>query len=433
MKRHSLVFWTLAITSAAALAACGSHETSATSAAGSGGSSSGSQALPLDPTDYDSTRDPIRSFYDSDVPTYWATWGLPPLARRSHVIEDGGGDYRQPFAGLAQAFDANAFTNGVELATLPKSFVQQATTQLMTGAAPWDACIFALRAMVDASDQAVFTEGATAALVAQTAADLRAVFVAVFTAADIDALAPTGQKQFDAATPPNFPDEVCSATAYESPVAAADGGDAGDGGEGGTDDHNTASKVAWVDISNAHDWDVTYNAACIAVAVGACASEADPQIFDSPEADCELYNTLSKNLGAKPGQLGGYESNRDTWFKARGYCGARAWSGPFETACAEAFSAWQRGCDLFIDYKNPDPKKSGHTEHVEHVNWGGPGSGDSCDLDTRSWGQQSSVHYGGGNFSGKSDAQRYGGPGSSGAWLGETHSAHLTYYCKCQH
>src|SRR4051812_27267820 len=89
------IAWLVAIFGAL-LPACGNP-------AGSGGNDAGvvvDAAVAIgpraDPTDYDARRIPIRDEYARDVPGYWATAGLPPLARLAGQLENLGQDPSVP-------------------------------------------------------------------------------------------------------------------------------------------------------------------------------------------------------------------------------------------------------------------------------------------------------------------------------------------------
>lgn len=371
---------------------------------------------PIDPTDYEADRSAVATFYNSWGPNYWTDYGIPPLARLADLREGLGQVPWTAFDGMQAAFDQNKLHEALERGQFAPAFAQPLQSHISGGDSPWVAVLGTYRDLVRELDQARVTGGTNypQAQIIQYA--LYGSFLQIFNVALLSPLAPVPVKEFDVPPPTNrldwvdihFSDFFTSVPLTTTPPLP--------------DDTNTTRRVAWTNI-NGVLWTTTYSAACIAVSVGASAHKLG---LSPRDIDCVEYNELSRSLGAKAGQLGGYHSGAAKYYASKGYSCDSAWSGPFESAVEEARKALARGCDVALHYLSADGKKA-HEEMVTGMTVNADGS---AKVETLAWGQGASVTVTGGEFSGKSDGQRYRAAGEAKSYLEGKGTATFYYYCK---
>ena len=160
-----------------------------------------------------------------------------------------------------------------------------------------------------------------------------------------------------------------------------------------------------------NSWPTTHDAQCAALATGASAWKLGllPRLVT-----CQLWDELSQELGAGPGNSGATPAAQAAWYAARGYSCTLATEGILESAAAEADKALARGCDVRLRYIGADG--SAHTEVITAID-PIPDSDGAYKVMTLSWGQLASVTVRAGRYSGKTDANRYppylGAPGTA--------------------
>jgi hypothetical protein len=373
--------------------------------------------LERDPTDYRRDRPTMEQFYKADPLGYWASYGLPPLARLAEALQGDGEDAAQVFSGIAQDFRESEFLAALERRTLPSDFASHATPVLEQGGTAWEAFLAGTRNLVQELDIVRAEQGPSAPRLAQITASLRTVMEISFTPAGLAVLAPEGSKVFTTERPPPA-NPVCQAgtdpfTSTPAPPSPA------------PDDQDTSTSIAWDKIEFI-TWRTTYNAACVAHAFGACGAKLG--LFDN-QVTCKEWNEFSQAVGAVPGQLGSNMDKACNWFRTQGYCCSTAQNGQGSTACAEAAAALRRGCDVMLHYESSDHTKA-HVEMVRGFVSGSPDNGE-CSVLTLSWGKSSSVTYDNGTFSGKRDGRRYRQPGETSSYLEGSGIGTLYYYCRC--
>jgi len=89
--------------------------------------------IPLDNTEYNSDRAAVAQFYDRDPIQYWATYGLPALARLAIMRNEVKADPYAPFQGFLQGFDASRFVTLLNNNELPPVIATNVAQQLAAG------------------------------------------------------------------------------------------------------------------------------------------------------------------------------------------------------------------------------------------------------------------------------------------------------------
>ena len=382
--------------------------------------------IPLDLTDYNRDRPAVAAFYHRDPVAYWATFGIPALARLSIMRQNLGLDPWISFEGFLQAFDTNKFLTSLKKDEIPPPLRTLVTNELAQGASLTNAFLKSLVALVSSGDSTNCLEAF------RTNCLMTNSYVPVFTKVMTNAMstnkwggwAPLTNKTLfhqDQLTnyAPNWIDQHGSDSYARNtrPVASTN------------DDSNTTFHINWDAITTSSTWNTTYDAACAAVAVGASLAKLGAI---STNTTCQFWNDLSRLLGATPGTLGAFASDISDFYGTLGYGCNQAYDGPFESAAAEAKKALERGCDVQIYYYSLDGSR-GHTEIVTGITID-PNNSSNATISTLSWGSSATVTYTGsvtgGEFSGKSDGQAYRKPGETDSYLEQTGISVIRYYCK---
>lgn len=376
----------------------------------------------LDPTDYDANRVAIEQFYHRDFLNYWERHGLPATARLDLLLDNSRNGTTSAFAALKAVFDRGAFVSALEAGELPALFTTLYRQRIDAGMEPWPAATRAIRELVIAADLEREIDMPDDRDMAPTEI-LASVFSVAFPqAAELYAPSAAGKQPKVPLEPPQDP--VCQpgSNAFEPMVTSR---------PPGTDDNDTSSTRDWTDISGIL-WDTTYNASCVAQAVGPCAAKLGIR-GDGISGDtmtCSDWNDLSRAVGAVERGPGGTRMSKvNEWFRGKGYCASIAYDGLFESACDEARKAHARGCNVLMHYSDPN----GGSAHVEMVRSLSTNADDSekCTVATFSWGQRETVGYDRGSYSGKTDGRRYRNQNEAKSYLEGTGNAKLYYYCPC--
>ena len=373
------------------------------------------QKIPQDPTDYDFDRPFVAEFYQSDPQGYWALHGFPALSRLSNQLEDLAINPLGAFDGISSAFDEPSFLGALETGDLPQDFIGQVNAFLDLGLSTLEALLESIRLFVRELDSLDPVEDAQR--ISEIHQTFATVFKVAFTPSEIETLAPEAQKEFSTDPPPN------GGNSYDRHEFDSFSRDL-DTPTPGPDDNDTSTERKWTEITTVH-WKTTYNASCVAQAVGPSAAKLG---ILKEKMTCKDWNDLSRKLGADEGEAGASQSDVAAWYRGHGYGCSRAWDGLFESACEEAKKALDRGCDVVMRYRSPDDTK-GHQEMVTGITVDSSDD-EKCTVTTLSWGQAATVTYDSGNYSDKSDGMRYRQEGEDKSYLERDGSAFLLYYCK---
>lgn len=383
--------------------------------------------IPLDDTDYNRDRLAVAQFYERDPIQYWATYGIPALARLSLLQADPQADPINPFRGFLQGFLTNRLIALLDSGDLPEVFATNVNKQLAAGAPITNAVVKTITDLVREHDATncldLFRTNCL-----QTNA-LSPVFKKVLTNSwssnSWTGVAPGTNKlvfstnQFTNTLGPKWIDThgTHGFTTNSRPVRPP------------VRDTNTVTKVKWTNITSSTFTDTTYDGACASLAVGASLAKMGVIGDDS---SAYFWNELSRLLGAQPGTLGAYSTDIAAFYETVGYGASAAYDGPIESAVEEAKKALDRGCDVQICYYNSDRTK-GHTEFVTGITID-PANSSRATISTLSWGSGATVTYtgsaSGGTFSGKSDGSLYRKSTETVSYLEQTGTARLHYFCK---
>ncbi|HXR06892.1 MAG TPA: hypothetical protein VN765_06150, partial [Candidatus Acidoferrum sp.] len=187
----------------------------------------------------------------------------------------------------------------------------------------------------------------------------------------------------------------------------------------GSGNTNTSTHTPWGQITYP-PLNVSYNAACAALATGASLAKMDPAFPKSTTP--QFWNEFSMQLGASTTTIGATVDAIDAYYNTLGFSSVQAYDGPFESALQEAYNALARGCDVTLHYQSSDDKDA-HIEMVTGINMINSQQGT---VQTLSWGQTSSTTYTSGQWSGKEDGSKYGAQ----SWLNGG-SGRATFYYHC--
>jgi hypothetical protein len=377
---------------------------------------------PRDPTDYAADRSAVAAFYAFNPGPYWVNFGIPALARLADVRSGFGLDPWATFDGLQPAFDPNRFFAAFEQRQFPPDFANRIQRRLDQGAPGWLALAGTYRELIGELDAARAAGPAGDPRVQEIRQMLGMTFPQCFAPEPLQLLAPPPSKDLGSNPLPKrlnwlniHGSDAFTAVPITTPPLP--------------DDTNSTTRVAWTNITGL-TWTTTYSAACLAVSVGSSASKLG---ILKPDVDCAEYNELSRKLGAKPGQLGGFHSDAAKFYADNGYSCSTAWTGISETASAEAKKALDRGCDVSLHYTSADGTKA-HEEMVTGMTLNADGT---ATVTTLSWGQSATVTvtdprapYADSTFSGKSDGNRYRQAGEAKSYLEGSGTATYYYYCR---
>ena len=383
--------------------------------------------IPLDTTDYNQDRAAVAQFYHSDPVSYWATFGVPALARLAVIRENVGADPYAPFQGFLQGFDTNRFLLALERNELPPPISLNVSNQLAAGMSVTNAFVRTLITLVKTNDATNCFEIVRTNCIATNS--LAPVFSKVMTnwatSNNWSGWAPQTNKtlystnQLTSNRGINWIDThgTHAFTQVLRPAVQP------------ISDSNTTTRVKWEDITPESFTNTTYNGACASVAVGASLAKLG-LIADSTSP--QFWNDLSRLIGATPGTLGAHSTDIGGFYDTLGYGAAEAYDGPSESAVEEAKKALERGCDVAIYYYSADNTR-GHMEFVTGIDINAADSSKAT-VSTLSWGENATVTYNGsasgGTYTGKSDGPRYRKPGETTSWLEQTGTCVLFYYCK---
>jgi hypothetical protein len=364
---------------------------------------------PLDTTDYEAARPVVASFYESDPIGYWASYGIPALCRLAEQAVVQGANTNSPFDGLTTAYDESMFMSAYTGGQLPSEFSQRVQSFLAMGQPPSQALLLTFRSFIREMD------GATDSRIAQILQMFYNVFPNAFHIDLLSPLAPQPSKAFGSPPPSNQVDWIglygddsfcLTATALQpNPLP---------------DDTDTNRVIRWDRITGIR-WQTTYNASCAAQAVGPCAVKLG---LYRTNMTCQLWNDLSRALGATPGESGAPHSGISGWFDRNGYGCQRARDGIFESAVDEARKALARGCDVLLRYTSGT---NGHVEMVTSIALN-PNNSSSATVTTSSWGSNATVTVTGNTYTNKSDGARYG----TNSYLNMGGTAYFYMYCRKQ-
>jgi hypothetical protein len=383
--------------------------------------------IPLDTTDYRQDSMAVAQFYQRDPITYWATYGIPALARLAGIRENLGADPYTPFEGFLHGFDEQRFRTALENGDLPPTFSGSISNNLSSGMSVSNALVKSFVSLVRTNDSTNCTAIIRTNCFGTNS--MAPVFSKVITnwatTNTWSAWAPQtnkslyntnqttsnrGFKWIDTHGTDGF-------TQLPRPVHPPN------------DDTNTTVRVNWENITSSTFANTTYNGACAALTVGASLAKLGI-IGDSTTP--QFWNDLSRNIGATPGTLGAYTTDIDAFYDTVGYGSAQAYDGPLESAAQEAKKALERGCDVALLYRNTDNTRA-HIEFVTEIRID-PFDTTKARISTLSWGSNATVNYDGsvtgGTYSGKSDGQLYRKTGETVSYLEQTGTAVLYYYCK---
>lgn len=319
----------------------------------------------------------IAKAYESDPVAYWATYGLPALARNADIRERGGAaDPNRGFATVMTAFDPARFLEACGLGQVHPVLCDLAHGPEGDVSKGLPGAIRQWVANGDADRFSPAGPGPTSELTTQGLLELVATS---FLREKVVAFAPAREKTADVLPP--VPEEVV--------CAPAKGGGADAGG------------LTWENVSTSTTLaGGKPDGMCVTKAVGLCTQRLGLRDADvSPEE----WQDLSKELGALP-EGGAHIENMKTYFEGKGYAFSEAWDGPFESACAEAFLAYARGCDVFLWYDSGE--KTTHIEMVEDIDMTADKPSE-CVATTNSWGRRATVNVASGTYSNKSDVGNY--------------------------
>ena len=374
--------------------------------------------VPVDDTDYSADRPDMTEFYTNDVVGYWVTNGIPALARLADIKQDLGEDPVSAFEGLQPAYSQALFTNALMQALLPSDFEDLVDTQLEEGMTPWQALVNSLRTNVMELDEVIQQSGTNSPAIGPIYQTISNVFQIAFNPAGLSALIPEPDKTYPFPPTTNGPDwiDIFGSDAHDDTLVLT-----------ATNNNNTNVLTTWDRVTTAPKG-TTYNASCVAQAVGPCSVKLG---IIGNNVSPKIWNDLSKDLGAKPGEASGKTSGVTSYYESKGYSATRAWNGLFglstESALEEAKAALDRGCDVLVRYSKGG---KGHMEMVTGIEIEAGSSGYKGTVNTLSWGSAAHFSYNNGSFSGKSDGSEYRQQGENKSYLEGTGTADLYYYCK---
>ncbi|HEV8542166.1 MAG TPA: IPT/TIG domain-containing protein, partial [Verrucomicrobiae bacterium] len=383
--------------------------------------------IPLNPVDYNRDRPAVASFYWRDPVNYWATYGVPTLARLANMQTDLGSANMEAFNGFLTAFDSSKFMNALQTHLLPDQFESLARSYLTNNPNLTNAYINSFITLVAVDDKLSSCPDLFRTNCLKTN-QLSSVFAKVLTnTANVNTLtnwAPQTNKIFfnpsqQTNTPSiNWVDTHGSDAFAVTQITTAHSGD-----------NDTSFTKKWSDITSSTIWNTTLNGACANVAVGASLAKLG---VGPAETTCRFWNELAGLMGTTTNIVGAYDDGIAGLYKSLGYGCNGAYDGPIESAVEEAKKALARGCDVQIDYTSADGTR-GHTELVHSITID-PTDSSKATISTLSWGQNATVSYSGGvlggTYSGKSDGSRYRKTTETSSWLEVSGSATLRYYCK---
>jgi len=382
--------------------------------------------IPLDHTDYNRDRWAVAQYYHRDPLSYWATFGIPALARLAVMRENVGADPSTPFQGFLQGFDSGRLLTALERGDLPSLVSEGVSNQLSAGMSVTNAFVKTLISLVKTNDATNCAAIIRTNCIATNS--LAPVFTKVMTnwasSNTWSGWAPQTNKtlfstnQITNNRGINWIDGhgSHSFTQVPRPTPAPNS------------DSNTATRVKWENITSSFT-DTTYNGACASLTVGASLAKLGLIAGDTTP---QFWNDLSRLLGSQPGTLGAYTTDIAAFYETLGYGAAEAYDGPAESAVEEAKKALERGCDVAILYQNTDATRA-HIEFVTDIQIDSADSAKAT-VSTLSWGHNATVSYNGsitgGTYSGKSDGQSYRKSSETVSYLEQTGSSRLLYYCK---
>lgn len=384
--------------------------------------------IPLDPTDYNRDRASVAQFYHRDPVDYWATHGVPALARLAIFRQQVGTDPFQPFQGFMQGFNEGRFFAALENNQLPAPFAALATNELASGSSATNAYLNSFIKLVQQSDASTNCPS-----LFRTNCVVTNSFVPVFTQVMTNTISTNGWTTWAPQTNKVFINPAQQTNHATINWVDVHGSDAFTTNRrpatAPNDDTNTTFTTQWENISTPTLWNTTYDGACASVAVGASLAKLG---VGPTNTTCRFWNELSRLLGSTPGVLGAYQTNIAALYGSLGYGCNAAYDGPFESAVEEAKKALERGCDVAITYISPDRTRA-HTEMVLGITVSAADSTKGT-ISTLSWGQNATVNYSGsvtgGSYSGKSDGQRYRKSTETTSYLEGTGTSIIHYYCK---
>ncbi len=374
--------------------------------------------VPEDTTDYSADRPDMTGFYTNDPVGYWATNGIPALARLADINQDLGNSPMPAFEGLQPAYSEVLFTNALMQGLLPPDFENLIAMQLAEGMTPWQALVSSLRTNVMQLDEIIQQSGTNAAATGPIYQTLTAVFQTAFNPAGLSALIPEPGKTYPFPPTTNGPDliDIFGSDAHDEMLVSS-----------APNNNNTNVLTTWDRVTTAPTG-TTYNASCVAQAVGPCSAKLG---ILGNNVSPKIWNDLSKDVGAKPGQASGKISGVASYYDSKGYSATRAWNGLFglskESALEEAKAALDRGCDVLVCYSKGGKS---HMEMVTGIEIEAGSKGYKGTVNTLSWGTAAHFSYDNGSYSGKSDGSEYRKQGEQKSYLEGTGTADLYYYCK---
>jgi hypothetical protein len=374
--------------------------------------------IPLDTTDYNADRTNMTAFYTNNLVGYWVTNGIPALARLADMKQDLGDSPMPAFEGLQPAYSEVVFTNALKLGLLPPAFASLVNMQLEQGMTPWQALLGSLRTNILQLDEIIQTSGSNAPATGPIYQTIATVFQTAFYPGGLQSLVPEPQKTYPFPPQTNGPDwqNYFGSDAFTERLITS-----------GPNNNNTNVFTTWDRVSSPPTG-TTYNASCVAQAVGPCSVKLG---LISTNVSPKIWNDLSKEVGAKPGQPGANQSGVASYYKSKGYSASRASNGLFglstESALEEAKAALDRGCDVLVVYSQGGES---HEEMVTEINILPGSRGYKGTVRTLSWGSSAQFSYDNGSYSNKSDGRDYRGPNENKSYLEGTGTANFYYYCK---
>lgn len=383
--------------------------------------------IPLDTTDYHQDRAAVAQFYHRDPVSYWATFGIPALARLAVIRENVGADPYAPFEGFLQGFDTNRFLIALDRNEFPTPLSITFSNEFSAGLSVTNAFIRTLITLVKTNDATncfeIFRTNCF------NTNSLAPVFSSVATnwagSNTWSGWAPQTNKtlfntnQATSHRGITWVDTHGSHAFTQRPLPTPQP----------HADSNTTIRVKWEDIISSTFSNTTYNGACASVAVGASLAKLG-LIADNTTP--QFWNDLSRLLGATPGTSGAFTTDIAAFYDTLGYGATQAYDGPSESAVEEAKKALERGCDVAVEYISADNTRA-HLEFVIGININ-PADSTKATLSTLSWGDNAFATYNGGitggTYANKTDGQRYRKPGETASYLEQTGTCILFYYCK---
>jgi len=367
--------------------------------------------IPLDLTDYNKDRPAVAQYYSQDPQTYWAQFGLPSLSRLGNLQTSLGGNPTNAFAGVMTAFAPLKFGNALQAGQLPVDFSNVVYSSIQSGNGTNLGVVNGFCSLVSNLDSFIVNSNTSAALGVYQ--EFNTVYTLSFQTNQLTGFAPGTNKPYKFLPVTNNINWVdvhgdYTFTSHQPPFNGP--------GSGNT---NTSTHTPWGQITYP-PLNVSYNAACAALATGASLAKMDPAFPKSTTP--QFWNEFSMQLGASTTTIGATVDAIDAYYNTLGFSSVQAYDGPFESALQEAYNALARGCDVTLEYLSADGKDA-HIEMVTAINMMNSQQGT---VQTLSWGQTSSTTYTSGQWSGKEDGSRYG----SQSWLNGG-SGRATFYYHC--